>query len=121
MRVRPLCSVVAIIGPRGGKVAARLRALPPTDAKSVRLWRRYALWRVTGQATDLRPLLEDLKRSVREYGKSIGDDLHVVQILTMLGGEARSLTPVIDQALANPDLSGPPRDELEAARRALGE
>ncbi len=109
---------LAIIGPKARTAEDWLRELVRNDEQDVRPWRRLALWRISGEPADLAPLLEELEQSLRRFGEPAYKE-DVVEILLMLGKDARSLLPLIEERLraAPPDTND--RKRLEAVKLAL--
>jgi len=110
---------LAIIGPKAGTAEDWLRELVRNDEQDVRPWRRLALYRISGKPSDLAPLLEELAESLRGSGE-LAHKLDVCEILLMLGQDARSLLPVVEERLRAAPKESDDRKRLESVRIALG-
>lgn len=111
---------LATIGPRAARAQAKLRKPVKGPRRREWLWRRYALWKVSGKADDQRALLADLERSVRGFKQlDFWDRAHVGEMLVLLGPEAADLLPAIDEVLRTGDLGPTERRPLAEARRKL--
>ncbi len=111
---------LAELGPVARSTEAKLRRMAADLPVASRLWRRYALWKVSGRKEDERALLADVFRGIAQFGTlRYSDRCDVGEVILRLRGHAPTLLPVIDRALAKPGWVVFGRRELEKLRDAL--